>query len=329
MKPIKKVKINKILIVRNDRFGEFLLNIPAISAIRRNFPQAAITLVVKPSVKELAIRIPGIDFVLTWDSHTRHTLKEKLIFLRELKTNKFDLALMLNPSKEFNVLTFLCGIPLRLGYNRKLGFLLNLRIEDVKNQGLKHEVDYNLDLVRALGIPDTAQEDAKFALEISERDISDRAANRLKTCNNDFIVLHPWASNQEKEWPLAKFRELALELIKNFRKKIVLVGGIEEARRAGDFLNQPDIVNLAGMTSLIDLAAILKKSCLLVTNDSGPMHLACIMKTPVLAIFRKYPLGVSARRWGPIGENNLVIENEVIGNISVSEVLNGAKKILK
>jgi ADP-heptose:LPS heptosyltransferase len=87
-------------------------------------------------------------------------------------------------------------------------------------------------------------------------------------------------------------------------------------------------MNLTGRTTLLELAGLLKRAKLLVTNDSGPMHLSAILNTPVVALFRKGPPAVSAKRWGPLGLGHIVLENELIRDIKVSEVFDAVKKIL-
>ena len=150
----------------------------------------------------------------------------------------------------------------------------------------------------------------------------------LGISNDNFIVLHPWASNKEKEWPIERFKELALRLYADTGMKLVLIGGKEEAKRAENFPSEVPVVNLVGKTTLIELAALLKKAKLLITNDSGPMHLAAVVGAPVVAIFRKSPQAISARRWGPVGNKNIVLENDSLNNITVDEVLYGCKKLL-
>lgn len=325
---IIKGNIKKILVVRNDRFGEFLLNIPVIVALKRAFGSARIVLVVSLQVEELARRIPLVDEVLPWDNSRNHTFSDRLFFLSKIKRRKFDMAIILNPSKEFNIISYLAGIPVRLGYDRKWGFLLNYRIEDKKSEGLKHEVDYNLELTKTIGI-DFDASDIRFPLEIKDEDFSSSRMREIGIDRNNFILIHPWASNPEKEWPLGKFKELALRISSDFGFKIVVVGGNEESQRAQVFCSDSMIINLTAKTSLIELAGLLKKSRLLISNDSGPMHLAAVLGIPTVAIFRKTPLSVSFRRWRPVGENHIIIENDFINNIEVNEVMNAARKILQ
>lgn len=124
-------QIRNILAVRNDRLGEFLLTIPALTALKRGFPGALLTLVVNPANIELAEMIKCVDRVISWENR-EHRLPEIFHFARSFKGEGIDLCVIFNPSKEFNIISFLAGIPLRVGYGRKWPFLLNRKIPDKK-----------------------------------------------------------------------------------------------------------------------------------------------------------------------------------------------------
>ena len=316
--------INSILAFRNDRFGEFLLTIPALCALKQNYPKAKLDLVVDKNVLPLAQRIPFISRLIVWENR-KHKLGEILKFSQELKGGRYDLSVAFNPSQEFNIITFFSGIPLRSGYDRKWGFLLNRKTKDTKEQGLKHEAEYNLELLRTIDIEaDTT--DVRFPLEIKNEDFSDNRLAESGISDNNFIAIHPWSSNPEKELAIDRFRNLCLRLPLETTYKIVLIGGREEAMRSGEFCQGLPVIDLTGKTSLLELAGLLKRSKLLVTADSGPMHLSAALGKTVVAIFRKNPPGVSARRWGPAGDTHIIIENDHIENIEINEVLNGIRK---
>ena len=337
--------ISRILAVRNDRFGEFLLTVPALYELKQVFPKARLTLVVSSYVRTLAGRLAFVDEVIVWEKK-KHTFAGFLRLAKEYKGRHYDLCVIFNPCKAFNIISFLAGIPLRVGYNRKWGFLLNRKIEDRKFEGLKHEVEYNLELLKTIGITPKLLNNASLRvrseatdeavlMEIREEDFSDSKLSELGLSKGEFAVIHPWSSNKEKEWPQDRFKELVVKIADNLGLKCAVIGGSEEVSRAIEFcrdlpacLSSRQMVNLAGKTSLIESAALLKKSKLLITNDSGPMHLAAAAGTPVAAIFRKSPPAVNSRRWGPVGNNHVVIENDIISNITVAEVLDGIKKIL-
>lgn len=315
-------KIKKILAVRNDRFGEFLLNIPALKALKQSYPEAALTLIVNPYVQELALCLDFIDEVLTWENK-KHRIFEVASFSNKLRRKGFDICLILNPSKEFNLISFLAGIPIRVGYARKWGFLLNKKIKDDKYLGLKHEVEYNLELAKLAG---AKIQDKKIYLNI-DTSIAD---NFINFCSNKTLVaIHPWASDAIKQWPIDKFRGLVARLTEELNIMVILVGGPDEAVISqGEFAGFQDdkVVDLTGKTSLKELAAVLKKCNLLVSADSGPMHLAAAVGTKVIAIFRNDIIGKTSKRWGPWGQNHTIIESPNLDNISVGEVFNEVKE---
>ncbi len=303
------------------------------------------TLAVDNCVYELAKRLTFADELLVWENR-RHSLWEILKFSAELKKKKYDACLIFNPGKEFNLISWLAGIPLRAGYNRKCAFLLNRRIEDKKSEGGKHEVDYNLELLReslrfsgdtppqvalAIGSQTTAfwlvggVRGGGNCIDIKNTDFPDAKMEELGIRDKSFIAIHPWASNKQKEWPASKFQEVCRRLA--IESKVVVIGGKEERERSVEFCRGLNVLDLTGQTTLLELGGLLKRAKFLLTNDSGPMHLAAILGAPVAAIFRKSPPGVSAKRWGPVGVGNIVIERENIVNISVDEVMNEIKKL--
>lgn len=323
---IEPKKIKNILAVRNDRFGEFLLNIPALRALRENFTHAKIIVVVNSYVKELAECIPFIDEIIQWDMR-RHNFLEKLKFIGLLKRRNINMAVMLNPSKEFNIFTYLAGIPVRVGYNRKCGFLLTHKIEDKKYLGQRHEVEYNLELVGLVG---AETKDSGLNLTIDGNVVNNLLKYFNINNNSRLIALHPWTSDSIKQWPQDNFCALAKKLTKELNIKVIVIGGKEELGKSIELFSSfnDNLINITGRTTLKQLAALLKECKLLISGDSGPVHLACAVGTPVIAIFRNDIPAKSARRWGPWGEGHTVIEKNNLRDITVDEVFNKAKEAL-
>ncbi len=315
-----------ILVVRNDRFGEFLLNIPALRALKETFKDARIIAVVDYSVKELAERVTFIDEIIEWNQG-KHPLSEKVRFVNLLKKKKIDIAVMLNPAKVFNIFTYLAGIPIRVGYNRKWGFLLTHKKEDEKYLGQRHEIEYNLELVSLLG---AGTQDEALCLSIDDREINDFFRDfNIKDYNN-LIALHPWTSDPIKQWPLKNFCELAKRLVKEQDIRVIIIGGKDELTKSMEFLKYVDsnLINLTARITLTQLAALLKRCKLLISGDSGPVHLACAVGAKVLAIFSNHIPGKSARRWGPWGKGHIIIEKESLSDITVAEVFDKVKGVL-
>jgi len=319
------MEVKRILAVRNDRLGEFLLTIPALSALKDTYPHARLTLICDSYLKELAECIEGVDDIIVWERR-KHSFFEMLSLSKILRKQKFDSCVIFNPSKEFNIISFLSGIKKRIGYNRKWGFLLTDTMEDKKSLGQKHEVEYNIELVQLAGV---SAGQVSLSLQIQEKEHTAILRRLNIPEGRPLLAVHPFSSDSVKQWPFENFRSLIAELSRQLPAAIVIIGGKEEMERTRDFFSGlPDaVVNATGKTSLVELAVLLSKCALLISGDSGPVHLATCFKTPVLALFRSDIIGKNSRRWGPWGEGHCVIEKYNLSAISVDEVVNKAREM--
>jgi ADP-heptose:LPS heptosyltransferase len=294
--------IKNILVIRNDRFGEFLLNIPAIRALKETYPQARVTLAVNPAVSKLAVAVECVDQVVAWDQ-----------VRKGLRKHKFDICVVLNPTQEAHRSIFLAGIPVRVGYNRKWGFLLTHKLEDTKHLGNRHEVNCNLELVGLLG---AKTQDLSLAIKVDD-------SLYKYFFDQKIVIIHPFTSDPVKQWPLERFGELAQRIRTELDLKVVMAGLSPSSLKVND-----NIIDMINKTSLPELAALLKRGILVISGDSGPMHLAASVGTPVIALFRNDLPGKTAQRWGPWGKDHLVIEKSSLNDITVDEVFNKVKEAL-
>lgn len=321
-------RMKNVLAVRTDRMGEMLLTLPAVRTLRDNFPDSRISLMLSPSLKDLVINEPYIDILLPYSEGRHRGFWGTIKLARLLKSGGFDLIVIFNPAKKFNLASFLAGIPCRLGYNRKCGFLLNYRIEDRKYQGEKHEIEYNIDLLRPLGLEPGG---TGLSLSIDKESLNriDGLFVRENIGNNTLLAVHPWASNPGKEWGEDNFAAL-IKILAQQGERIAVIGGSENIERASSLIQKSGsrVLDLTGKLSLKELSALLSKCRLLVSNDSGPVHVAAAAGTRVIALFRKNPPAVSARRWGPWGRGHAVIEKDALSDISVEEVLDKIKEFI-
>ncbi len=323
-KELKKEAVRNILAVRNDRFGEFLLNIPAFRALKETFVNARLTAALHPYVRDLAACIPYIDEIMEWSGDPR-TWREKAAFLGFLREKRFDIAVMLNPSKDFNIFAAAAGIPYRIGYARKWPFLLTRTIPDEKHLAKKHEVEYNLQLVSVAG---AQTRDTALFLPVPE--ITPAALTQVYGIRREgmLIAIHPFTSDPLKQWPFERFVKLAEVITREMPATVVIIGGREEAERSREFFGPiagEKITDITGKTGLCELGAVLKHCDLLISGDSGPVHLACCVGTPVVVLFRTDLPGKTAQRWGPWGEGHVVIERDGLGKITVNEVIEKIK----
>ncbi|MFA5355797.1 MAG: lipopolysaccharide heptosyltransferase II [Candidatus Omnitrophota bacterium] len=344
--PIPDLK--RILIVRTDRIGDVLLSTPAIKAVRDSYPNAYIAVMVSPYARDIVEGNPYLDEVIIYDKDGRH--KGWLGSLRlaaRLKKKKFDLALILHPANRAHIVIFLAGIRRRVGYDRKMGFLLTDRIKHTKQLGEKHESEYVLDLAGHLGIK---PEDKKLFMPVrpeSEQWVEELFRYKGIQKTDKLLAVHPGASCPSKLWPNERFAAAADRLSEKYGFKVLVVAGPKDKELAESVVKnmRSPAVNLGGKTSVSQLASVLRRCDLFISNDSGPVHIAAAVGTPVISIFGRKQKGLSPLRWGPLGEKNKVIYKDVgcieclahncakeftcLKSISVDDVVDAADSILK
>lgn len=338
----------RILIVRTDRIGDVILSTPVIKAMRDNYPDAYIAMMVSPYTREIVEGNPYLDKVIIYDKDGLHRSWFSCVkFIRDLKEYKFGLALVLHPANRAHIITFLASIPRRIGYNRKLGFLLTDKIEHLKQQGQKHEMEYNLDLVRYLGIEPA---DKKLFMPIKKE--SEEYAQKILdsegiSAEDKILGIHPAASCPSKIWPAERFAETADKLAEKYGFKVIIFSGQKDINLAETVVchMKHKAVNLAGKLTVSQLASLLKRCKLFISNDSGPVHIASALGTPVISIFGRNQAGLSPKRWGPLGLKGRILHKQVgciecfahncskefacLKAISVEDALKTAEEILQ
>ena len=314
--------ITNIVAVRNDRFGEFLLNIPAFRALKETFPDARLSVVVNSGIRDLAARVPYIDSCIVWEN-TPHSWTQTWKFARSLKQGRYDMCVILNPQREFNIISRIAGIPVRVGYRRKWPWLLTHTMPDEKHLGQRHEIDYNLELVGLVG---AKTQDKSLSLALSQ----DLPRGFPWKPDSTFLCLHPWTSDPRKQWPVTRFQELARRLRRELGIDIAVIGGIGERESAKDFFYHfgSDLLDLVGKITLVECAIVLQRARLLVSGDSGPMHLAAAVGTPTVALFRDDIPAKGPRRWGPWGQGHAVIAKPSLNAITVDAVFYKVKELM-
>lgn len=342
-----KPKADKILIVRTDRIGDVLLSTPVIKALRDAYPKSHIAFMVRPYARDIVEGNPFLDEVIVYDKdNAQKGFLSSLKFAFNLRKKKFDLAVILHPTNRVHLITWLAGIRQRIGLNRKLGFLLSSPAADEKHLGLMHEVDYNLGLLNKIGI--TAGDRSLFMpvgpdnIGWAEKILKENKIDKSRPV----ICVHPAASCISKRWPLENFAGLIKRLEEEFKAQIIIFVSNEDGQIADELcrLSGNKAACVLKGVSLSCIAALLKKSNLLISNDSGPVHISVAVGTPVIAVFGRKQPGLSPKRWGPIGKKDIVLHKdagcevclahncgrgfECLKAVGIEDVLNAVRKII-
>lgn len=281
------MEMKRILIVNVNWLGDTLFITPFIRAIRENYIKSHITVLTHPRCREILEGNPHIDEIIAYDEKGIYrSLLAKFAIVSHLKSMKIDTAFILRRSLSRTMLLFLSKIPERIGYdNRKAGFLLTKKVP--RPSKALHKVEYFLGLVKSVGVEprDTSyeffvsDEDRLGADEILEKGGLKKGA--------DFIVINPGGNWDLKRWPLENFARLGEEIFKKFNISIVLTGAEKDVvlcEGISGLMKQKPIL-LCGKTDLKKLGAVFEKAKWVISNDSGPMHIAAGIKTPLIALF--------------------------------------------
>lgn len=305
--------ISRILIVRGDRIGDLVLSTPSLTALRNQFPDAHITLVVRSYTKDLVIDNPMVDKLVEFS--TRMSPLQNIRFLLKLKKNQYDLAVVLHSSIWWCIVAYMTGAPIRIGYQEKGGgFLLTKPISPKKEHQIAHELERTLDVVRTIGADTSERFPCVSVTEQGERYADFFFDHNVFTRGDKIIAIHPGARQEYIRWRKDRFAAIANMIIERYSFKILLIGGKSEKRLIDDVYRQiikKKFVGVATDMALTQLVSVIKRCDLFIGNSTGPMHIAAAVGVPVVAIFGCIHPQDSYKRWGPWGKNHLVISKEL------------------
>jgi lipopolysaccharide heptosyltransferase II len=276
----------RVLIWKLSALGDVVLSTPSLRAVRRQFPKGRITLMTGRSAYEAVARCPYLDDIIIYDPKRkdRGPLRH-LAFIRRLRHGGFDLSLDLQNSRKTHLRAWLAGIPIRVGYRRKFGRLLNraIRLPRVVLAPIAHQ-HY---LLRQAGfLPDGE------ALELWPGPLDEQHAMRLLGAaaseRGQLVGIHPGGSGRwkTKRWDLDRWARLGDALAQR-NVQVVVTGGPEE-HPLGEALTrlmktQPLVV--IGRTTLMELACLIRRCDVFLTHDSSSLHVAAAVGTPTIALF--------------------------------------------
>jgi ADP-heptose:LPS heptosyltransferase len=262
---------------------------------------------------------PYTEPVLKFNPHVDDViLYEKEESDRELRSRmaqgRFDAAVLLHPTFRLAWIMVRAGIPNRFGTASRLySLLFNRRVWLRRSIAGLHESECNLAMVEPLcGKTDDLL--PEVYVSGAEKAETKEVLRSLALNSGDFVAIHPGSGGSARDWPYRSFASLADAVAVKLGKRVLVTGGPGEAELASKMtglMHEPP-ASLVGKLGVRQLASILQEAAVLVTNSTGPMHLATAVGTPVVAVFCPIE-GCSPSRWGPLGDRNVVLRPEVPG----------------
>ncbi|HUC49628.1 MAG TPA: lipopolysaccharide heptosyltransferase II [Xanthobacteraceae bacterium] len=363
----------KILLIKLSAVGDVVHAIPLLNKLRQRYPQARIDWLATPAVAELLANNPAISNVIEfvrdeWSKPWQlapYASAARLI--AQLRAVRYDLVLDLQGQLRSGVFAFGCGAPMRIGFDRPRASrwqALQRKIPDEARrhawQGARegsflaythhvdlptldiHPVDRYLRFGALLGL-DTKSADFTFPIPAEATNRIDALLDYYEIAKSPLVVMAPGTNWQTKQWRSDAFADVARHFLgKKFAVTLIGSGGEHELCAEVAKL-APGAINLAGETTLTELAALIRRGTICVSNDSGPMHMAVALDRPVIAVF-----GPTDPVWaGPYRRDNAVLRadlacspcylrllarcpnnHDCMKNVSVSAVIERAEKII-
>lgn len=285
-----RLKVHRILIRAVNWIGDAVMTTPALGLIREYYPKAEITVLANRPVAEVFSSHDFVDAVMVFDRHGAHQgMRGRLRLASELRKRSFDMAIILPNSFDSALVPWLAGIPVRLGKSSDgRSLLLTGRYSQDETPPHRHEVQYYRNLVRHFGITGKDVLPRLCTTQAEDRAIEALLAGGGIPAGSCVIGVNPGATyGSAKRWYPDRFADVARRLAAEWQARVVIFGSAGEAGIAKDIEERlgGDCLNMAGKTSLRELMALIKRCNFMVTNDSGPMHIAAAFGVPLVAIF--------------------------------------------
>lgn len=303
----------KILIIKPSSFGDVIHALPVLNGLRQRFPRAHISWLVSTACAALLEGHPALDEIIRFDRKHygkigrswRATL-DFIRFVRQLRTRQFDLVLDLQGLFRSGFLARASGAKTRVGFAsaRELAWIFYSHRVDVPDRDM-HAVDRNYRFAEKLGFADVP---ITFALPVqpkSHESIERMLMNHGLQPGEPYALIVPGTRWETKRWPAEHFATVASAIRTEHHLAVVLAGApdeVEVADRVRELAGQW-VVNLAGQTSLLEMAALVAGASIVVMNDTGPMHLAVALKKPLVALYGP----TNPSRTGPYGRSETVV----------------------
>ncbi len=300
--------IQRLLIVKTSSIGDVIHALPVVQAIKDAAPYLELGWVVRRRCADILTGNPCIDHLYLLSD--KPSLQELYLLRRELHSAHYDMALDMQGLALSGLVTRLSGAPIRVGWdrNREMNALFLTHPTILGKAKDAHEIDLLYGFAEALGVHAPHSEFTPQPYLAAEN--AAEADEWLSALPGPRIALNVGASRAYKRWPLSNWIEVAQALTQS-GQSVAFVGDKTDAETVTQITPylSPNFVNLAGKTTLRELASVLAACNLLVSGDSGPMHLAVAVGTPTLAIFG----ATNPVRHGPYGARNTILHDPVPG----------------
>ena len=301
------MEIKRILVSRTDKIGDLILSIPSFFMLRKMYPEAEITVLVRKYNYEIVKNLPYIDRVVKIDDYTEKSLIDKIGYF------KADVFIALYNDAFISKLAKKSGAKLRIGPYSKLSsfFVFNRGVFQKRSKSVKNEAEYNLDLIKKLNpalFKKNYELNTEIVLEDKNREVADKFYNDTVPKGRKVLVINPFMGGSAKNLKDEQYTSLIRKILQgNDNIDVILTVHISDEERAQKLLENLDesrVHIFANGGGLLNTAAVIEKCDLYLGGSTGPTHIAGALQKNIVGIYPKLKTQ-STTRWGVFGNNKV------------------------
>lgn len=321
-----------ILVIDFGQLGDVVLSLPALAAIRQKFPRARVTVAVggaAAAVVELAgvaDETLAVDRVGLRDGPKHLSVWQIGKLVMEVRRRKFDFVIDLHSLSETNLLGFLSGASRRLYARRptrSLDYLANFPVRPPVEDRSKHAIERYLDVLAPLKVGDVSRTPRLPVREDDSRAVEELLRKAKAGHDAPLVGIFPGAGHPSRRWPIERFAELARMLERNDQVRVVLFAGPEERALVREARSKfPASAVVLDRLTIPQLAAAAARLSVFVSNDTGPMHIAAAVGTPVVVLMEHHPM---FNCYIPPGERHRVVAARTVADIPIEAAYTAAR----
>jgi heptosyltransferase-3 len=307
-----KAQPKRILIIRTDRIGDVILTLPMARVVKKRDPEAVIGMLVREYTAEIVTTDSSVQEIIHDDVGGKPVPFFSLV--RQIRAGRYDVAIHTHPRFRLALIVRLAGVALNVGTGyRWYSFLFNRKVYEHRKDARRHELEYNLNLLRAVGFHSdgidvtprlcpTPETVARMRVVLRESGVRE---------SDELVIIHPGSGGSARDWPADRFGQLAGRLATDAARRILVTGGpgeeslVEKVRAIGG----DRVLALTKKVTLLELAALASCAQLFIANSTGPLHLAAAAGTPVIGLYPQVT-ALSPARWGPYTTKKTILMPE-------------------
>ena len=302
-----------ILIVRNDRIGDVVLSLPLAGLIKKHYPDCKVTFLLRNYTKDIANDHPKIDDVIILKEDNGKIPVWKNV--NQLKNGSFDVSIIVYPTFITALIIFLARVKFRVGSGyRWYSFLFNKKVFEHRKYSEKHELEYNVNLLKVFGIEENiSTENVPFDIHINKTSM-EKVNKTLTDSGIEFekkkIIVHPGSGGSAIDLPIEKFSQLVKNLSLLNEVNIFITGNEDEKNICNTISANTNAIDLSGEFNLSEIICLISLSDIFISNSTGPIHIAAALGKYTVGFYPKIR-ACSPERWGPFTEKKVIFTPEL------------------